>query len=217
MNRLEKNKETDQPEQNKGISKRVVSRRFFVKIAAALVLSPNLMSNSQASDQHHGISEDRKEELFGEQKEGYGKSRKLSGSFAIDLSDAEPKIAPVGELVKMYGGEQVEKALKGGRLIILCSDDRVGPPPDEEGQEAWVKFGIPGSGALVPKASRPGFFSRLKNKIGRKLKATSHHEKCGACEGDLELAKSVGEEAHLALGSGLPHVVSGYSEIENDR
>ncbi|GEM_PF-1728982 len=188
----------------------VLDRREFNTIAAISALVAAASFSCMHGKEHHGISEKRREELFKEQEAGYGRSRKLSRSFTVNLSDSEPKTVPTNELKKVYGEEQVAKALKGGKIIILCSDDRVVPPEDKEDQEPWVKLGLPGSGELVPGDKRPAFFGRLGMKLGGSLQATTHHHPCGACKGDRERAEAIGDEAHKLLGGQLPYLVSGY-------
>jgi hypothetical protein len=157
---------------------------------------------------HRGPS---KKSLFLEQIEGYEKSKRLSKQFGVGLNADSPMVISVKQLASIYGDAAAEKALRGGRLILLCSDDRVTPPEDEEGKKAWVKFGLPGSGKLIPPAKRTKFFANLHQTLGNDLEASTYHYECGACQGDLKEAKAVGEEAHAALGLKTPLLVSGYT------
>lgn len=216
------------PEYSDSLSQQPHSRRAFLArmgtaASAYVVLRPGSCSHSPsptsmesprhdddhptapaAHSEHHGISAEKKAGLFKEQEAGYGKSQKLA-AHCIDFSVDPPKfvLATLQDLEAAYGKEAVEKALAGGKVMILCSDDRVAAP------EGFVKYGLPGSGALVSAERRPAFFKHLHEQHGGEIDAVSFHECCGACKGDLPLAKSVGEEAGRALGKKV--ITSGYS------
>jgi hypothetical protein len=180
-------------------------------MGAAGLLALLFQQSSMSSDADPAIAA-LLSELYEEQKAGYEKSQKLSNQFGTPLTADKPRIITPDNLSPIFDRKTVLAALKGGRCCICCSDDRVPHFTNDSDGRPWVKVGLPGSGALVPPKQRPAFFAFLRQLLGEDLQGTSHHECCGACNGDFTLATTVGNEAHHALGEQLPHHIIGYKK-----